>query len=304
MAVTIGSIGRTLTFLQTVMLGAALPGAYGGPARADAVCGPAPSQVPTMSQEQLKADAEGKAQILTKLLPGAQIKGAVDMSREELYQEHQNVDQYQINMYFMWVSCQTIMSDTKLSTADKIRLWTDVRNAFPNPSSSNVMPQRDPNALYQYDEKVGDVQGAVVSPANSTVSFQVVRSNGKADPTRNVEYQDWKLSCPDLPRPGPNEIVGQFIGMVVGLKCTIAGRRQAIVTPVAPSELPHDNTFYGITPPPQGLAKGHDNTWVGPTDSNGNTIIRGGTIVGSHACGDSTSVVIGSHAGNGACDGN
>ena len=39
------------------------------------------------------------------------------------------------------------------------------------------------------------------------------------------------------------------------------------------------------------LAQGHDNTYVGPTDSNGNTIIRGGTIVGSHACGDATSVV-------------
>ena len=303
MAITIGSIGRILPLLGTVMLGAVLLSAYCVPAHADAVCGLPPSQVPTMSQEQLKGDAEGKARILTKLLPGAQIKGAVDMSREELYQEHQNIDQYQINMYFMWVSCQPIMSDAKLPTAEKIRLWTEVRNAFSTPSSGNATPQHDPNALYQYDEKVGDVQGAVVSPANSVVTFEIVRPNGKADPTRNVEYQDWELSCPDLPRPGPNEIVGQFIGMVVGLRCTIIGKRQAQAAPLAPAEPPHDNTYYGSNPPPGGL-QGHDNTVAGPTDNNGNTIVPGGTTVGSHACGDPTSVVIGSHAGSAACNRN
>lgn len=68
---------------------------------------------------------------------------------------------------------------------------------------------------------------------------------------------------------------------------------------VAPSQTedPHDNTYYGNNPPPGGL-KGHDNTVVGPTDNNGNVIIPGGTTAGSGACGDPTSIVIGSHAGN------
>jgi hypothetical protein len=302
MAIAIDRAERTLPYLRAVMLAMILLVARCLPASADTACGAAPSQVPLMSQEQLKGDAEGKAQILTKIIPGAQIKGAVDMSRKELYQEHQNIDQYQIDMYFMWVSCQTINSDTSLATADKIKLWTEVRSAFQLPSAHDTTPQRDPNTLYQYDEIVGEVQGAVVSQPNSVVTFQVVRSNGKADPKRNVEYQDWTLSCPDLPRPGPNEIVGQFIGMVVGLKCTIVGKRQAQAMPGTTAEPPHDNTFYGITPPPPALAQGHDNTWVGATDTNGNAIIKTDTVIGSHACGGPSSVVIGSHAAYGACN--
>jgi uncharacterized protein YutD len=53
------------------------------------------------------------------------------------------------------------MHDSSLATADKIKLWTDVRNAF-EPRDAPAS-QRDPNALYQYDEVVGDVQGAVLS---------------------------------------------------------------------------------------------------------------------------------------------
>jgi hypothetical protein len=79
----------------------------------------------------------------------------------------------------------------------------------------------DPNALYQYGEPVADVQGAVISQAQGMVTFQALHTAGKADPTREVEYQDWVLSCPDLPRPPPNAFVGQFSGVVAGEKCTI-----------------------------------------------------------------------------------
>jgi len=80
---------------------------------------------------------------------------------------------------------------------------------------------RDPNALYQYGELVAEVQGAVISQANGTVTFQTVHTSGKADSTHEVEYQNWVLSCPDLPAPCPNTMVGQFSGMVVGEKCAI-----------------------------------------------------------------------------------
>ncbi len=300
MAIKVESVGRNYPYPRMMVLTAILLGAYGLPAQAQVLCGGAPSQVPVSTQEQLKGDAEGRAQILTKFLPGAQIKGAVEMSKNELYQEHRNVDKYQIDMYFMWVSCQAIMHDASLATADKMKLWTEVRNAFEPRDTQGS--QRDPNALYQYGEVMGDVQGAVVSQSDSLVTFQVARSNGKADPTRDVEYQNWVIRCPDLPRPRPNEMVGQFVGMVVGMKCTIVGKRQAQTTGEAPAEPPHDDTFYGIAPPPPGLAQGHDNTVVGPTDNKGNTIINTDTVVGSHACGAPGSVVIGSHAMNGACN--
>ena len=71
---------------------------------------------------------------------------------------------------------------------------------------ADLPPQhaRDPNALYQYGEPVADVQGAIISQANGTVTFQAVHTAGKVDPTREVEYQNWVLSCPNLPAPRPN----------------------------------------------------------------------------------------------------
>jgi hypothetical protein len=68
-----------------MLLTAITLGGYGLPARAQVQCGGTPSQVPVSTQEQLKGDVEDKAQILTKLLPGAQIKGATEMSKNDLY---------------------------------------------------------------------------------------------------------------------------------------------------------------------------------------------------------------------------
>jgi hypothetical protein len=101
MAVMVEGSGCNHPYLRMMMLIAILLGACGLPARAQVQCGGTPSQVPVSTQEQLKGDVEGKAQILAKFLPGAQIKGAVEISKNELYQEHRNVDKYQIDMYFM-----------------------------------------------------------------------------------------------------------------------------------------------------------------------------------------------------------
>jgi hypothetical protein len=171
--------------------------------------------VPIAVQEQLKGDVQGKAQLLTKLLPGAELKGTIETSRTELHEQHQNVDQHQLDMYFMWVICQTISADKTLTTPEKPKLWGEAR------ASSPGKPARNPNALYQYGEPVADVQGAVISQAQGIVTFQGMHTTGKADPTREVEYQDWVLLCPDLPRPPSNAFVGQFSGVVAGGRCTI-----------------------------------------------------------------------------------
>lgn len=110
-------------------------------ATAQITCGDPPKDVPIATQEQLKGDAEGKAQLFTKLLGTAQIKGAVDANRTELYQEHKNLDQHQVDMYFLWVSCQTIASDKTLATAEKLKLWEEVRASF---SSTKDAPAATP----------------------------------------------------------------------------------------------------------------------------------------------------------------
>jgi len=114
--------------------------------------------------------------------------------------------------------------DKTLSAAEKIALWKDMLAAFnPRPMTA-LLPARNPNALYQYGEAVAEVQGAVISQANGTVTFQAIRTAGKADAAREVEYQDWVLRCPDLPGPRPGTFVGQFSGVVAGATCTIVGK--------------------------------------------------------------------------------
>jgi hypothetical protein len=66
---------------------------------------------------------------------------------------------------------------------------------------------RNPNALYQDGEIVAEVDGAVPSQGNHIMTFRTVRTHGKADKNREVEYQDWVLNCPDLPGPPPNVTV-------------------------------------------------------------------------------------------------
>src|SRR5208282_6416680 len=81
---------------------------------------------------------------------------------------------------------------------------------------------RSPNALYQYGDLVGDVQGAVISQANGIVTFRFVHGNGKADPKHEVQYQDWLLSCPELPpHPPADANIGGIDQAIAPLTCTI-----------------------------------------------------------------------------------
>jgi hypothetical protein len=59
-----------------------------------------------------------------------------------------------------------------------------------------------------------------------------------------------------------------------------------------------NNTTVGKVP--FGTINGNGNTFVGPTDSNGNTIIPAGTAIGAGARADQTSVAIGAGAGAGS----
>jgi hypothetical protein len=192
---------------------------------AEVSCGDAPKDVPVSTQEQLKADVDSKAQLLTKLLGNAQLKGTIDESRAELYEQHKNIDQHQIDMYYMWISCQTITSDKTISTEEKVKLLSDIRASFNSKAGGELTSARNPNALYQYGEPVAEVQGAVISQANGIVTFQALHTSGKADKTREVEYQDWVLRCPQLPAPAPNVMVGQYNGMVWGATCDIIRKR-------------------------------------------------------------------------------
>jgi hypothetical protein len=91
----------------------------------------------------------------------------------------------------------------------KVAIFSSLRDVLFPPAP----PQRsrNPDGLYQYGEQVADGVGGVVDQSNGVVSFQAIRSAGRADPTRDFEFRDWTLSCPDIPRPPTNAIVRLFI---------------------------------------------------------------------------------------------
>jgi WD40 repeat protein len=89
-------------------------------------CGEQPKELPPDVQERIKGDVEGKAQLFTKLLGSAQLKGTVEASKTELQQKYKDVDKAQMDRYMSWVSCQSIMQDKDLTTLQKNKLWLDL----------------------------------------------------------------------------------------------------------------------------------------------------------------------------------
>lgn len=95
-------------------------------ALAQVSCGEQPKDLPPDIEESIKGDVQGKAQLFTKLLGNAELKGAVEASKKELQQKYKNVDKAQMDRYMAWVSCQNIMQDKNLPTEKKNSLWLDL----------------------------------------------------------------------------------------------------------------------------------------------------------------------------------
>ncbi len=103
------------------------------------------------------------------------------------------------------------------------RLFIKMFDTATSAPAAPIQPARNPNALYQYKEMVATVQGAVVLQSQGTVSFQVIHATAQIDPTRELDYQDWVLLCPDLPKPKQG-FVGTTSTIVAGLNCRIVSR--------------------------------------------------------------------------------
>jgi hypothetical protein len=102
----------------------------------------------------------------------------------------------------------------KLQVVDLQREIDRLKSQPPATSSRKM------DSLYQLGEEVGTVRGAMTNFGNSSVSFQAVASNGKLDPSREVEYQDYVLRCNGLPQPA------LFLSATIGgTQCTILRHR-------------------------------------------------------------------------------
>jgi hypothetical protein len=93
-------------------------------------------------------------------------------------------------------------------------------------SPSAAASARDPDGLYQLNEEVGSVGPANIDQGNGVVTFHGVRSAGKLDPTREVEYRNFILRCEGLPMaPRPGTFSGSVSSVSTGAQCKIVGQR-------------------------------------------------------------------------------
>jgi hypothetical protein len=113
-------------------------------------------------------------------------------------------------------------AEIQTATSDGIQQVLAILRGRPPAKAS---PVRDPNALYQDGEIVAQIQGGIIDQPHGSVRFMTLSSNGKGNPQREMEYQDWVVLCPGLPIPPPNTIVGNFTGLAVGANCQLVRRR-------------------------------------------------------------------------------
>jgi hypothetical protein len=146
---------------RTLITGAILASCLHNPVLAQTQiiqCGPQPTIAATDSAEGFKADASGKAQLLSKVLPSAEINGKVEQWKTEQRQQYKDLDQHELTFYWVWVSCQMIATSKEMTEPQKTEQWDKVRAAFSQSgASSPPVPQPSPtsaNVLYRADLKV------------------------------------------------------------------------------------------------------------------------------------------------------
>ena len=140
--------------MQMLIIGCTLCGlCISGPALAEIRCGDQPRvNLPADRAEGFKADASGKAQLLSRVLPQAEINGKVEQWSTEQRQRYQNIDQQEQRLYFMWVSCQIISSSTQMTDREKQLQWSHVLDAFSQlPASHEPTFTNEPGHIERFE---------------------------------------------------------------------------------------------------------------------------------------------------------
>jgi hypothetical protein len=126
-----GFMNRLLVFVMIILIG------KGSVLSAQSLdCGK-PPELPYKSQEteKLRGELEGKAQLLSRLIGNADLKGAVETERNTLFQSADQVlAAWQAN-YLSYVFCASVMSDKSLSVEKRIDAWRQFQQAMQAPKA-------------------------------------------------------------------------------------------------------------------------------------------------------------------------
>jgi hypothetical protein len=163
-------------------------------AHAQVNCGPQPD-VPADVKQKLKGDVEGKAQIFTKLLGDANLKGTVETSRSEVYQKYKDLDKSQIDRYMIWISCQNIMS-SQLTATEKAKLWIEIYRELAKPSDkqgSSSTPLSILAALPLHTSTIAYAESLLGTPRTETPGRKAFERNGYTIEVRYLTAATSKL---------------------------------------------------------------------------------------------------------------
>src|ERR1700730_4918704 len=99
------------------------------------LCGAPPSlSTSAQTEESIKGQLKGQADILSKLVGKAELEGQVDAARKQIYQSSDRFLAAQKDAYLSYMFCVIIIQDKSLSTTQKL----DAINTFKkSPTSSN-----------------------------------------------------------------------------------------------------------------------------------------------------------------------
>jgi hypothetical protein len=88
---------------------------------------------PPIHDQTLKADLEGKAQSLSKSVGDANLKGQIETARTDIFSKYPNAGATRSDAYLLWVFCNSVMRDPKLSNQEKLRAILEFRQGEREP---------------------------------------------------------------------------------------------------------------------------------------------------------------------------
>jgi tetratricopeptide (TPR) repeat protein len=97
---------------------------------------------PPVANEELKADITTKVKLLLRFIGDASLSGSIEKARKEIFSKYPDALMAYSNAFFLYQFCIVLMSDTKLSTKEKIGELTKFQREFGERRYYKVSPTR------------------------------------------------------------------------------------------------------------------------------------------------------------------
>jgi hypothetical protein len=87
-------------------------------------------EAPLVSDQSLKGELEGKAKSLSGYLGEAGLKAQIESARTDVLNKYPNADRVRIDSYMLYMLCKTLLSDSKLTAQEKVKMMLEVQQSL------------------------------------------------------------------------------------------------------------------------------------------------------------------------------